>query len=75
MVNLKDAMFSERSWMRKTVRFTYRKHRQQVCPWGGERGSVVPALGGERVLGEAALCGDENVPKLTVEGLPWWSNG
>lgn len=42
---------------------------------GGERGSVVPALGGERVLGEAALCGDENVPKLTVEGLPWWSNG
>ena len=42
---------------------------------GGERGSVVPVLGGERVLGEAALCGDENVPKLTVEGLSSWSSG
>ena len=41
----------------------------------GERGSVALALGGVGALGKAALCGDENFLKLTVEELPWWSSG
>ena len=73
-MNLKDATLSERSRVRKTA-----VHGQEAsttgAPTGGEHGSVVPGLGGERVLGKAALCGDEDVPELTVEGLPWWSTG
>ena len=57
MVNLKDAMFSERSWMRKTVRFTYRKHRQQVCPWGESVAQWCPHWEGSGCWGRLLFVG------------------